>query len=167
MHSGSVGYHRRNVGGVLMSMSKLARSGMMDRLRKRMGEDQRQAIADKYGDEFRRGMEGAQGNPAADVSSALEPLRRAGQSAIDAGRLRPGDAVRATEPDIEAADDWAENASRPAPYGRHEDYAPRAAPHAEPDADDMGGPSDEDADDLAAPPPSRAMDRLRALRGRR
>lgn len=120
-----------------MSMSKLARSGMMDRLRKRMGEDQRQAIADKYGDEFRRGMEGAQGNPAADVSSALEPLRRAGQSAIDAGELRQGDAARAM------------------------------GDHAEPDADDMGGPSDEDADDLAAPPPSRAMDRLRALRGRR
>ena len=117
-----------------MSMSKLARSGMMDRLRKRMGEDQRQAIADKYGDEFRRGMEGAQGNPAADVSSALEPLRRAGQSAIDAGELRQGDAARAM------------------------------GDHAEPDADDMGGPSDEDADDLAAPPPRRAMDRLRARR---
>ena len=152
-----------------MSMSKLARSGMMGRLRKRMGEDARNAMADKYAGAFRSEMEAARSdrNPSADVSSALEPLRRAGQSAIDAGRLRPGDAVRATEPDIEAADDWAENASRPAPYGRHEDYAPRAAPHAEPDADDMGGPSDEDADDLAAPPPSRAMDRLRALRGRR
>lgn len=152
-----------------MAMSKLARSGMMDRLRKRMGEDARNAMADKYAGSFRTEMERAraEGNPSADVSSALEPLRRAGQSAIDAGRLRPGDAVRATEPDIEAADDWAENASRPAPYGRHEDYAPRAAPHAEPDADDMGGPSDGDADDLAAPPPSRAMDRLRALRGRR
>ena len=32
----------------------------MDRLRKRMGEDERRAVADKYGDEFRRGMEGAQ-----------------------------------------------------------------------------------------------------------
>jgi len=117
-----------------MSMSKLARSGMMGRLRKRMGEEQRQAIADKYGDEFRRGMEGAQGNPAADVSSALEPLRRAGQSAIDAGELRQGDAARAM------------------------------GDHAEPDADDMGGPSDYDADDLAAPPPRRAMDRLRARR---
>ena len=137
MHSGSVGHHRRNVGGVLMSMSKLARSGMMDRLRKRMGEEQRQAIADKFGDEFRRGMEGSDRNPSADVSSALEPLRRAGQSAIDAGELRQGDAARAM------------------------------GDHAEPDADDMGGPSDEDADDLAAPPPSRAMDRLRALRGRR
>jgi hypothetical protein len=137
MHSGSVGYHRRNVGGVLMAMSKLARSGMMDRLRKRMGEEQRQAIADKFGDEFRRGMEGSDRNPSADVSSALEPLRRAGQSAIDAGELRQGDAARAM------------------------------GDHAEPDADDMGGPSDEDADDLAAPPPSRAMDRLRALRGRR
>ena len=120
-----------------MSMSKLARSGMMDRLRKRMGEEQRQAIADKFGDEFRRGMEGSDRNPSADVSSALEPLRRAGQSAIDAGELRHGDAARAM------------------------------GDHAEPDADDMGGPSDEDADDLAAPPPSRAMDRLRALRGRR
>lgn len=134
MHSGSVGYHRRNVGGVLMSMSKLARSGMMDRLRKRMGEEQRQAIADKFGDEFRRGMEGSDRNPSADVSSALEPLRRAGQSAIDAGELRQGDAARAM------------------------------GDHAEPDADDMGGPSDEDADDLAAPPPRRAMDRLRARR---
>lgn len=134
MHSGSVGYHRRNVGGVLMAMSKLARSGMMDRLRKRMGEDERRAVADKYGDEFRRGMEGAQGNPAADVSSALEPLRRAGQSAIDAGALRQGDSARA--------------------MGGHD----------EPDADDMGGPSDYDADDLAAPPPRRAMDRLRARR---
>jgi len=120
-----------------MSMSKLARSGMMDRLRKRMGEEQRQAIADKFGDEFRRGMEGSDRNPSADVSPALEPLRRAGQSAIDAGELRQGDAARAM------------------------------GDHAEPDADDMGGPSDEDADDLAAPPPSRAMDRLRALRGRR
>lgn len=120
-----------------MAMSKLARSGMMDRLRKRMGEEQRQAIADKFGDEFRRGMEGSDRNPSADVSSALEPLRRAGQSAIDAGELRQGDAARAM------------------------------GDHAEPDADDMGGPSDEDADDLAAPPPSRAMDRLRALRGRR
>lgn len=120
-----------------MSMSKLARSGMMGRLRKRMGEEQRQAIADKHGDEFRRGMEGSDRNPAADVSSALEPLRRAGQSAIDAGALRQGDAALAM------------------------------GDHAEPDADDMGGPSDEDADDLAAPPPSRAMDRLRALRGRR
>lgn len=137
MHSGSVGYHRRNVGGVLMALSKLARGGMMDRLRKRMGEEQRQAIADKFGDEFRRGMEGSDRNPSADVSSALEPLRRAGQSAIDAGELRQGDAARAM------------------------------GDHAEPDADDMGGPSDEDADDLAAPPPSRAMDRLRALRGRR
>ena len=119
-----------------MAMSKLARSGMMDRLRKRMGEDQRSAVADKYGDEFRRGMEGAQGNPAADVSSALEPLRRAGQSAIDAGALRQGDSARAM------------------------------GGHAEPDADDMGGPSDYDADDLAAPPPNRAraMDRLRRLR---
>ena len=134
MHSGSVGYHRRNVGGVLMSMSKLARSGMMDRLRKRMGEEQRQAIADKFGDEFRRGMEGSDRNPSADVSSALEPLRRAGQSAIDAGELRQGDAARAM------------------------------GDHAEPDADDMGGPSDYDADDLAAPPPRRAMDRLRARR---
>ena len=134
MHSGSVGYHRRNVGGVLMSMSKLARSGMMDRLRKRMGEEQRQAIADKFGDEFRRGMEGSDRNPSADVSSALEPLRRAGQSAIDAGALRQGDASRA--------------------MGGHD----------EPDADDMGGPSDYDADDLAAPPPRRAMDRLRARR---
>jgi len=102
-----------------MSMSKLARSGMMDRLRKRMGEEQRQAIADKFGDEFRRGMEGSDRNPSADVSSALEPLRRAGQSAIDAGELRQGDAARAM------------------------------GDHAEPDADDMGGPSDEDADDLA------------------
>lgn len=139
MHSGSVGYHRRNVGGVLMSMSKLARSGMMDRLRKRMGEDARNAMADKYAGAFRSEMEAARSdrNPSADVSSALEPLRRAGQSAIDAGELRHGDAARAM------------------------------GDHAEPDADDMGGPSDEDADDLAAPPPSRAMDRLRALRGRR
>ena len=82
-------------------------------------------------------MEGARSDrePAADVSSALEPLRRAGQSAIDAGALRQGDSARA--------------------MGGHD----------EPDADDMGGPSDYDADDLAAPPPSRAMDRLRALRG--
>lgn len=137
MHVRPVGYRCGHLGGVLMSMSKLARSGMMDRLRKRMGEEQRQAIADKFGDEFRRGMEGSDRNPSADVSSALEPLRRAGQSAIDAGELRQGDAARAM------------------------------GDHAEPDADDMGGPSDEDADDLAAPPPSRAMDRLRALRGRR
>ena len=117
-----------------MALSKLARGGMMDRLRKRMGEDERRAVADKYGDEFRRGMEGSDRNPAADVSSALEPLRRAGQSAIDAGALRQGDAALAM------------------------------GDHAEPDADDMGGPSDYDADDLAAPPPRRSFT---GMRGRR
>jgi len=106
---------------------------MMDRLRKRMGEEQRQAIADKFGDEFRRGMGGSDRNPSADVSPALEPLRRAGQSAIDAGELRQGDAARAM------------------------------GDHAEPDADDMGGPSDYDADN-AAPPPRRSATRMRAMR---
>lgn len=117
-----------------MALSKLARGGMMDRLRKRMGEDQRTAVADKYGNEMRRAFEDSDRNRGADVSDALEPLRRAGQSAIDAGALRQGDSARAM------------------------------GGHAEPDADDMGGPSDYDADDLAAPPPRRAMDRMRSFR---
>lgn len=117
-----------------MALSKLARGGMMDRLRKRMGEDERRAVADKYGNEMRRAFEDSDRNRGADVSSALEPLRRAGQSAIDAGELRQGDASRA--------------------MGSHD----------EPDADDMGGPSDYDADDLAAPPPRRSFT---GMRGRR
>ena len=117
-----------------MALSKLARGGMMDRLRKRMGEDQRSAVADKYGNEMRRAFEDSDRNRGADVSDALEPLRRAGQSAIDAGALRQGDSARAM------------------------------GGHAEPDADDMGGPSDYDADDLAAPPPRRSFTGMRGRR---
>lgn len=118
-----------------MAMSKLARAGLMDRLSRKMGqsrEERNSAIADKYGSEFRAGMEG--GNPGADVvnqaRSELERLRGAGQSAVDAGALRPGDAARAIG-------------------------------HAEPDADDMGGPSDADADDVIAKPAGRRFTRMR------
>lgn len=119
-----------------MAMSKMARAGLMDRLSRKMGqsrEERNSAIADKYGSQFRAGMEG--GNPGADVvnqaRSDLEQLRGAGQTAIDAGALRQGDAARAM-------------GQRP-----------------EPDADDMGGPSDNDADDVIAKPMGRRFTRMR------
>ena len=172
-----------------MAMSRMARGGMMGRLRKRMSPEDREAMGSKYSGEFNRAYANATqsqsgqdtnqagGDMMQRVRSQLGGLNRAGQGAVDAGRLRPGDSARAMGD--EAAADYAENEARPAPYGRYEDGGPRPDPvrmgkiteaarirnakvaHAEPDADDMGGPPDNDADDA----PRRGL-RMRRMRGR-
>lgn len=76
-----------------MSMSKLARRNFA----RRLNSGERENVANKFGDEFRRQFDSAsRGNSMADSArNAMAPVMQAGRSAEQGGRLRQGDSARA------------------------------------------------------------------------